>query len=155
MSNFNYNKERYLELLKLKYSQDNVLTSKEELELNEYSSLLDSTLDWKTREQYIDLLEKLISGKINSFKFYSEFKKRNELNGEVADSLETNFLLLSPHKKSKEFSGFIIEIMDFCYSYSEVFESNISVEKFDSYDLEFHNSMQKFYLKIQNFLNEE
>ncbi len=155
MSNFNYNKERHLELLKLKYSQENVLTSKEELELNEYSSVLDSTLDWETKEQYIDLLEKLISGKINSFKFYSEFKERNELNGEIFDSLETNFLLLSPHEKSKEFSGFIIEIMDFCYSYSEVFESDIFVEKFDSYDLEFRNSMQQIYLKIQNFLNEE
>ena len=147
-----YNKQRHLELLKLKYSQENVLTSKEELELNEYSSVLDSTLDWETKEQYIDLLEKLIFGKINSFKFYSEFKERNELNGEIFDSLETNFLLLSPHEKSKEFSGFIIEIMDFCYSYSEVFESDISVEKFDSYDLEFRNSMQKIYLKIQNFI---
>ena len=45
--------------------------------------------------------------------------------------------------------------MDFCYSYSEVFESDISAEKFDSYDLEFRNSMEKIYLKIQNFLNEE
>jgi len=155
MSNFNYNKQRHLELLKLKYSQENALTSKEELELNEYSSVLDSTLDWETKEQYIGLLEKLISGKINSFKFYSEFKERNELNGEVFDSLETNFLLLSPQEKSKEFSGFIISIMDFCYSYSEVFESDISVEKFDLYDLEFRNSMQKIYLKIQNFLKEE
>ena len=53
MSNFNYNKQRHLELLKLKYSQENALTSKEELELNEYSSVLDSTLDWETKEQYI------------------------------------------------------------------------------------------------------
>ena len=155
MSKFNYNKQRHLELLKLKYSQEKVLTSTEKSELNEYSSLIDNTLDWETKEQYIDLLEKLISGKINSFKFSIEFKERNELNGEIFDSLETNFLLLSPHEKSKEFSGFIIEIMDFCYSYSEVFESDISVEKFDRYDWEFRNSMQKIYLRIQNFLNEE
>ena len=155
MSNFNYNKQRSLELLKLKYSQEKVLTSTEESELNEYLSLLDSTLDWETKEQYIDLLEKLISGKINSFKFYIEFKERNELNSEVFDSLKANFLLLSPHEKSKEFSNFIIEIMDFCYSYSEVFESYLPGEKIDSYDLEFRNSMEKIYLKIQNFLNEE
>jgi hypothetical protein len=145
MSHFNYTKQRHLELLKLKHSLVNILTSKEKSELNEYSSVLDNTLDWETKKQYIDLLEKLISGKINSFKFYSEFKERNELNGEISDSLEANFLLLSPQEKSKEFSGFIIEIMDFCYSCSEVFESDISVEKFDSYDLEFSNYMQKIF----------
>ena len=113
------------------------------------------TLDWETKEQYIDLLEKLISRKINSFKFYIEFKERNDSNGEVFDSLKANFLLLSPHEKSKEFSNFISEIMDFCYSYSEVFESYVPGEKIDSYDLEFRNSMEKIYLKIQKYLNEE
>ena len=155
MSNFNYNKQRHLELLKLKYSQEKVLTSIEESQLNEYSCVLDSTLDWETKEQYFDLLEKLISGKINSFQFYIEFKKRNDSNSEVFDSLTANFLLLSPHDKSEEFSNFISEIMDFCYSYSEVFESYVPGEKMDSYDLEFRNSMEKIYLKIQKFLNEE
>ena len=133
----NYNKQRHLELLKLKYSH---LTSTEKSELNEYWCLLDNTLDWETKEQYIDLLEKLISRKINSFKFYIEFKKRNDSNGEVFDSLKANF---------------ISEIMDFCYSYSEVFESYVPGEKIDSYDLEFRNSMEKIYLKTQKLLNEE
>jgi len=155
MSKFNYNKRRHLELLKLKDSQEKVLTSTEEAELNEYCSLLDGTLDWETKEQYIDLLEKLISREIDSFKFYIEFKERNDSNGEVFDSLKANFLLLSPHEKSKEFSNFIIEIMDFCYSYSEVFESDLPQETRDSYDLKFRNSMEKIYLKIQKFLNEE
>ena len=60
MSKLNYNKQRHLELLKLKYSQEKVLTSTEKSELNEYWSLLDNTLDWETKEQYIDLLEKFI-----------------------------------------------------------------------------------------------
>jgi len=155
MSNFNYSKLRYIELLKLKYSQENALTSKQESELKAYSRMLDRQLDWETKEQYIDLLEKLISGKIDSFKFYIEFQERNELNGEIFDSLEANFLLLSPHEKAKEFSAFIIEIMDFCYSYCEIVESDVILEKRNSYDLEFRNSMEKIYLKIQNFLNEE
>jgi len=155
MSKFNYNKQRHLELLKLKYSQEKVLTSTEKSELNAYSSLLDNTLDWETKEQYIDLLEKLISREINSFEFYIKFKECNDSNGEIFDSLKANFLLLSPHEKSKEFSNFISEIIDFCYSYSEVFESYVPGEKIDSYDLEFRNSMEKIYLKIQKFLNEE
>ena len=55
-----------------------VLTSIEESELNEYSYVFDNNLDWETKEPYLDLLEKLISGKINAFKFYIEFKERND-----------------------------------------------------------------------------
>ena len=117
--------------------------------------MLDNILDWETKEQYIDLLKKLISRKINSFKFYIEFKKRNDSNGDIFDSLKANSLLLSPNEKSKEFSNFISETMDFCYSYSEVFELYVPGEKINSYDLEFRNSMEKIYLKIQKFLNEE
>ena len=99
-TSLNYNKQSHLELLKLKYSQEKVFSSEEESELSDYSSALDAHLDWETREQYLQLLEKLINGKIDTFKFCIEFKKRNELNGEVFDSLEANFLLLSPHEKS-------------------------------------------------------
>lgn len=42
MSKLSYNKQRHLELLKLKYSH---LTSTEKSELNEYWCLLDNTLD--------------------------------------------------------------------------------------------------------------
>ena len=93
----------------------------------------------------------LISRKIDSFKFSIEFKACSYLNGEVFESLKANFLFLSPHEKSKEFSNFIMEIMDFCYFYSEVFESYVPKEEMDSYDLEFRNSMEKIYLKIQKF----
>lgn len=92
MSKFNYNKQRHLELLKLKYSQEKVLTSIEKSELNEYSSLLDNTLDWETKEQYIDLLEKLISREINSFKFYIKFKERNDSNGEFTKIRRGTFI---------------------------------------------------------------
>ena len=155
MSKLNYNKRRHLKLLKLRNSKEKILTSTEKLELDEYSSLLDSTLDWETKDQFLDLLEELISGKINSFKFYIEFLKRNDSNSEVFDSLEANFLLLSPYKKSKKFSNFINEIMDFCQSYAEVFESPFPEEKIDLYDVEFRNAMEKIYFKMKQFLNEE
>ena len=152
MSNLNYSQQRHLELLKLKYSH--ALTSKQQSELNTYSCVLDGQLDWEAKEQYIDLLQKLISGKINSFKFYIKFKERNELNADILDSLEANFLLLSPQEKSNEFSDFIVEITDFCYTYSELFESILTAEKFDSDDLKFRNSMEKLYLEMQKFLKE-
>lgn len=54
-----------------------------------------------------------------------------------------------------EFSDFIIDILDFCYSHSEIFESDISAEKFDLYESEFRDSIEKIYFQIQNYLNEE
>lgn len=56
MSNFNYNKRRYLELLKLKYLKNSSLNSDQKLELSNYLCILDNTLDWGVREQYLDLL---------------------------------------------------------------------------------------------------
>ena len=42
MSQFTYNKQRHLELLKLNDSQNRVLTSTEKLEFDKYWSLIDS-----------------------------------------------------------------------------------------------------------------
>lgn len=62
---------------------------------------------------------------------------------------------LSPHEQSKEFSNLISEIIDFCYSYSEVFELDLPQETIDSYELEFRNFMEKIHFKIQKVLNKE
>ena len=45
--------------------------------------------------------------------------------------------------------------MDFCYSYSEVFELDLPQERRDSYELEFRNFMEKIHFKIQKVLNKE
>lgn len=153
-----YNKKRYLKLLKLKPFQGKYLTSEEELELNKYQCLLDGTLDWEVKEQYLDLLDQFISKKIDVFKFYIEFQDRTSMNIEVFDNLETNFFLLSPHEKSEEFSDFINEIRSLCHSYTETFESYefyASKELQDSCNSDFRASIEAIYLKIQKFLSEE
>ena len=155
MSKIHYNKQRYVELLKLKYLQKKVLTSIEETELNKYLYVLEEALDWETKDQYVDLLEQFLSGEIDSFTFSLKFKERNDLNTEAFNSLKANFILLSPHHKSKEFSDFISEIRDFCYSYSEIFELDLPQETRDSYELEFRNFMEKIHFKIQKVLNKE
>ena len=72
-----------IEFLKLKYLQKKVLTSTEETELNKYLYVLEETLDWKTKDEYVELWEQFLSGEINSFTFSSKFKERNDLNTEV------------------------------------------------------------------------
>ena len=43
----------------------------------------------------------------------------------------------------------------YCTSYSEIFDLELPQEKRDSYKLDFRNFMEKMYLKIQKFLNED
>lgn len=117
--------------------------------------MLEETLDLETKDQYVNLLEQFLSGEINSFTFSIEFKERNDLNTEAFNRLKANFILLSPHEQSKEFSDFISEIIDFFYSYSEVFQLDLPQETRDSYELEFHNFMEKIHFKIQKVLNKE
>ena len=157
MSKSNYNKKRYLELLKLKVSKDRVLTSVEKAELDEYSILLAAMVDWEIKEQYIDLLEKLISGKINSSQFYFKFLERYHLTVDIPDILEANFVLLSPHENADEFSELICDIKSLCISFEEIFEPfpYLPNEKYDSDCLKFRNYMEEIYFKIQKILNQE
>jgi len=79
----------------------------------------------------------------------SPSKKRGKLNSEVIDILESNLILLSPHKKSFGFSDLIEETFDLC---------GMQLEDAEFYDknskIEFKNSIEKIYFQIQNYLNE-
>ena len=64
------------------------------------------------------------------------------LNGnEAADMLESNFILLSPHKKSLDFSKLTDEILEACYGYDpdpeslEIRERKKRVSRFSSKNL--------------------
>lgn len=155
MSKFSYNKNCYRELLKLKVSEDKILSSAEESELRKYSGLLDATLDWEMKEEYIDLLEKLISEKINSSQFYFEFLEFYNSTLDIPDILEANFVLLSLPEKAEKFCDLICDIRGLCVSYEDVFEPFLSNEEYDSDCLKFGNDMEEIYFKIQNLLNKE
>ena len=88
------------------------------IELLSYSDMQDRHLDWETRDQYLELLNEFMEEKIDIPDFCIAFCRRSELNGEVADMLKSNLVLLSPHKKSIEFSVFIQEILSCCEVYS-------------------------------------
>ena len=117
--------------------------------------MLEEAVEWETKDQYVDLLEKFLSGEINSFTFSIKFKEQNDSNTEAFNTLKANFILLSPHEKSKQFSDFINEISNFCYSYYEIFELDLPQETINSYELEFRNFMKKIHFKIQKLLNKE
>lgn len=80
-------------------------------------------LNWETREYFLQLQKKFLKNKIKIRKFCQAFSERDVLNSEAADMLESNFILLSPHKKSLDFSRLTDEILEACYGYDSDPES--------------------------------
>ena len=149
----NYQKERHLELLKRSEELESlsINESKEALELSRYSALLQEQLNWETREHFLQLQEKFLKNKIIIGEFCEAFSEIYVLNSEAADILESNFILLSPHKKSLDFSKLINEILEACYGYDPDPES---LEILEREKKEFRDLVQTIYLQIQNLLKE-
>lgn len=146
----NYQKERHLQLLKR--SEELKSLSKEEgLELSRYSDLLHEHLNWETRNHFLQLQEKLIENRITIGEFCHAFSERDVLNSEAAYMLQSNLILLSPHKKSLDFSKLTYEILEACYGYDSNSESSEIQEKERK---EFLDFVQRMYLQLQKFLKE-
>jgi hypothetical protein len=142
----NYEKIQHLELLN---QQDNGFNSK----LQTYSIILIDHLNWEIRDQYLELLDKFIDKKIDSFNFRIAFCERYESIEKVADLLQSNRVLLSPDKNSFDFGQLLSEIDNYCKAYSD--DPEPFRNKFEIGEVEFRISIEKIYLKIQNFLKEE
>ena len=80
-------------------------------------------LNCKIRKYFLQLQEKFIKNKITIGEFCNEFYKRNVLNSEVVDMLKSSFILLSPHKKSLDFSKLTYEILEAYRGYDFDLES--------------------------------
>ena len=96
-----YSKLRFIELLK---RQKLDLTDLEREELNRYRLILDSQLDWEHKEEYLDLVEKVLSKKIAYNDFCSKFQEIYQADIDISLFLLKNHFILSPHENSDEFS---------------------------------------------------
>jgi len=154
----NYNKKRHPELLEYSQylKQQGKSLSHESrgnfLELSNYSATLDSQLDWEARDYYLELLDQLVKKRIPTSEFFFKFSQKSQENSEVLDFLESKLVLLSPHEKSLDFSDFINEILDYCESFNN--DSDSFIENYDLLDNQFRDSIEKIYLRLQNFLKE-
>lgn len=145
----NYDKKLNLELLK---NSEN-LTEDLKLKFISYSALQFNHLNWEIRDQYIELLDKFINKKIDSFNFRIAFSERYESIDKVTDFLQSNLVFLSPDKKSLNFADLLSEIDLCCKVYSddpEPFRNPVELG-----EVEFRISIEKIYLELQNFLKEE
>ena len=146
----NYQKDRHLELLKRSEELKllSIEESQEALELSRYSALLQEQLNWETRDHFLRLQEKYLKNKITIGEFCQAFSKRDLLNSEAADMLESNFIFLSPHKKSLDFSMLIDPIFAAYYEYDP------DELLFEIYEKEFRDLVETTYLQIQKLLKE-
>ena len=145
----NYDKKLNLELLK--DSED--LTGELRLKFLHYSAIQFNHLNWEIRDQYLELLENYREEKMDSFNFRIRFCERYESIEKVADVLKSNRVLLSPDENSLDFGDLLSKIDSCCKAYSD--DPEPFRNKFEIGDVEFRISIEKIYLKIQNFLKEE
>lgn len=140
----NYDKKRHFELL-------NQSGDEFKSKLRTYWIIQFNHLNWEVRYQYLELLDKFIEKKIDSFNFQITFCERYESIEKVADLLELNLVLLSPDKNSLNFGDLLFNIDDCCKAYyddPEPFRHECEIG-----DVEFQISIEKIYLKIQKLLN--
>ena len=143
----NYNKIEHLELLKKKSM---IANSEDYKKLLSYSTMTNNHLDWCIREHYLDLLENFRKGKIQTFEFCISFENTGKLTSDILDILESNLIILSPNEKSLGFSDLLEEVFDTCEGYLQDAEF-----RDENSEVEFKNSVEEIFLKIQKYLNEE
>lgn len=135
----NYNKKRYLELLKKRSKGDN----SKNVELLKYSCQLEQQVEWELREQYVELMEDFLKDKISMPEFFAELRNKNYSIIDIVALLESHRILLSLDKKAPKFSALMEPIND-------ELEGDLSYT-----GEEFTNFIQENFIKIKKYLNEE
>ena len=146
----NYKKKLHYKLL----TQQGIdLNDEVNSRLRTYSIILIDHLNWEIRDQYLELLDKFIDKKIDSFNFRIAFCERYESIEKVADLLKSNRVLLSPDQNSLEFGDLLAKIDDCCKAYCD--DPEPFRNKFEIGDAEFTILMEEIYFQMKDFLNEE
>jgi len=165
--NINFDKSRYIELLKkeetLKNQEISLLDEnpKERRELFSYKIILENQIYYNRKAEYIFLVEEYLrenagedGARLFVWEFFKIFKKDNKalkiLEKEILQQGIPKLATFWIDPKSTEFSALINQIVGSC--------EFLTFDPEDTYGMtldQFRDSIQKIYLKIQNFLNEE
>lgn len=161
-STINFNKTRYIELLKKKELLKNEGTSLfdenrgENLELLSYGVILENQIYYNQKAEYIFLIEEYLresagedGARLFVWEFFKIFRKDNEalevLEKEILQQGIQKLATFQIDSKSTEFSALVNQIVDSC--------EFLTFDPEDTYGMtldQFHDSIQKIYLKIQN-----
>ena len=154
----NFDKTRYIELLKKEESLKNEGTSlfnenrEENLELLSYSVILENKIYYNRKAEYIFLVEEYLresagedGARLFVWEFFKIFKKDNKalkiLEKEILQQGIQKLVTFQMDPKSTEFSALVDQIEGSCESLTDTDGMTLN---------QFRDSIQKIYLKIQN-----
>ena len=160
--NINFDKSRYIELLKkeetLKNQEISLLDEnpKERRELFSYKIILENQIYYNRKAEYIFLVEEYLrenagedGARLFVWEFFKIFKKDNKalkiLEKEILQQGISKLATFWIDPKSTEFSAFINQIVGSC--------EFLTFDPEDTYRItldQFRDSIQKIYFKIQN-----
>jgi len=125
-----YNKKKHLKLLKSLHKSEKprkILSDKEFLkllesrpdenffELEAYSAMIISHLHRENREQYFELIEKLLNGPIN----FLQLRKKHRAINDAGERLEAELILLEPNPKCEGFDDLIDKLVSLFNKYCQ------------------------------------
>lgn len=157
----NFDKTRYIELLKKEGTSLFNENREEDLELLSYGVILENQIYYNRKAEYIFLVEEYIrenagedGARLLVWEFFKIFKKDNEafkiLEKEILQQGIPKLATFWIDPKSTEFSALVNKIVCDC--------EFLTFDPEDTYGMtldQFHDSIQKIYFKIQHFRNEE
>ena len=121
-----YNKKKHLALLKEPTKLKRLKTTLSDQEffklpsfppdknffkVRKYSIMLISHLQWENREQYFELIEKLLNGPLNGPIDFWELKKKEQLINKAVERLEAELILFEPNPKCEGFAVLLDELI--------------------------------------------
>jgi hypothetical protein len=109
------------------------------------------------RNEYLELFDQLIKKEITHDDFYDGlFENLRSKRIEVFDFLESKLVLLSPDEKALGFADIIEEVFDYFETRHEDEGPDSLIEPdYNLLEKEFYDLMEKFYFKIQEYVNKE
>jgi hypothetical protein len=166
-NNINFDKTRYIELLKKEKSLKNEGTSlfnenrEENLELLSYGVILENQIYYNRKAEYIFLVEEYLrenagedGARLFVWEFFKIFKKDNKVlkifEKEILQHGTQKLVTFRIDPKSTEFSVLVNQIVGSC--------EFLTFDPEDTYGMtldQFRDSIQKIYFKIQKYLNKE
>jgi hypothetical protein len=158
-NNINFDKTRYIELLKkeeLLKDEETSLNREEDLELLSYGIILENQIYYNRKAQYTSLGEQYLredegedGARLFVLEFYTIFKNDNKtlkiLEREILQQGIQKLATFQIDPKSTEFSALVNQIVGSC--------EFLTFDPEDTYGMtldQFRDSIQKIYLKIQN-----
>jgi hypothetical protein len=158
MINRHYNKNRhrelldYEEMLRKKGKSLNNESKEKNSELIDYKIIVYCHLNWKMKDEFLELFKEFLKKNISSFQFCEPLEKKLKLNEDLsADTiLSDSFCTIGP--KADRFTDFMDDLLLTC----EICDRNPEPFRLRGYisEMELREQIRETFFELQKFLEE-